>query len=449
MDEVRINLEENLLDRLKGKITLTQSVKTKEKIILNAFLEFCNVLENQKCEEREKYLKDENSKTAFATGFQSYGIIDSLLDDPNVEDIIINGAEPIYVHHSLEGLKETGKQFANARELDLLIKKILTFAGKENLKKINNIDLPGMRGRVNIIYSPLGPELTITKMKSRPLSIIDLIEKGTLNTEIAAHLWLYIEGMGVKLANILISGGPGSGKTTLLNALLSFVPNAQHIVVIEDSLELVTNWIGNVSRLESDEDLSLADLVKNSLRMRPDRIIVGEVRGSEAEDMITAMNIGKYCMATIHASTVRETIFRLQSNPMNIPETLINLVDVFIVMRKMVVGHQIFRVVDEIAESAGLEQKVVLISPLWKYDSAAQVINHLSPTTVYRDRLSRASGLNGKNIFDEINQRKDFLEMLRQADVHLIQDVSHYCESYIQDPEIALRQVSTLKEKSS
>jgi len=136
-----------------------------------------------------------------------------------------------------------------------------------------------MRGRANIVYSPLGPEITIAKIRSQPLSIIDLINNGTLSCEIAALFWLYIEGLRVKLANIMISGGPGSGKTTLLNALLSFISADQHIVVIEDTLELMTGWIPNASRLESTEELTLADLVKNSLRMRPERIIIGETRG--------------------------------------------------------------------------------------------------------------------------------------------------------------------------
>lgn len=438
MDEARIELEEQLLERLKERLNLSQSSEVKESVILNAFSEFCASLGDKGCKGNAKFLGDEKSKKEFLAGFQSYGLINSLLDDPEVEDIIINGTGPIYTHRQSEGLTETGKRFSGARELDILIKKILTFADKSKLNKINNVDLPGMAGRVNIVYSPLGSELTITKIKTNPLSIIDLIEKGALTAEMAAQLWLYIEGLGVRPANILVSGGPGSGKTTLLNALLSFIPSDQHIVVIEDTLELLTGWIGNVSRLESDVDLSLADLVKNSLRMRPERIIVGEVRGSEAADMITAMNIGKYCMATIHASTVRETILRLQNNPMNVPEVLISLIDVFIVMRKINTGNGVLRVVEELAESAGLEQKTVLVSPLWRFDSASRKLNKLDPSTVYRDKLSRASGLNGKQVMDETAKRSDFLDKLRAAGIRPIKEVSSYCELYIHNPKDAV-----------
>lgn len=439
MDEARIELEEELLERVKDHINFSQTSEVKENIILSAFTGFCNSLGDDKsCKGNSGYLADEKSKKEFLAEFQSYGMINPLLDDPEVEDIIINGIGPIYTHRQSEGLTETGKRFADLRELNLLIKKILIFADKNKLNKINNVDMPGIAGRVNIVYSPLGPELTITKIKSSPLSIIDLIEKGTLNAELAAQLWLYIEGLEVKPANILVSGGPGSGKTTLLNALLSFIPSDQHIVVIEDTFELLTQWIGNVSRLESDVDLSLADLVKNSLRMRPERIIVGEVRGSEAEDMITAMNIGKYCMGTIHASTVRETILRLQNNPMNVPEVLVSLIDVFIVMRKINPGKGVLRVVEELSESAGLEQKTVLVSPLWRFDSASGKLNKLDPSTVYRDKLSRASGLNGKQIMDEVAKRSDFLDKLRIAGIKSIQDVSSYCELYIRSPKDAV-----------
>ncbi len=431
MDESRIKLEERLLDQIKGNINFSQSLEAKEKAISDALLGFCDTGAAEEYSEGMNYLRADGARKEFLEELQSYGIIDPLLDNPQVEDIIINNTEPIYVHHARDGLIKTNVQFSSLRELDLLIKKILAFSGRSVLNKIDNIDLPGMRGRVNIIYSPFGPNLTIAKIKTQVFSVIDLIENGTLNSEIAALLWLFVEGLRIKPANILISGGPGSGKTVLLNALLGFIPSDQHLVVIEDSLELLTNWIGNVSRLESDDGFSLADLVKNSLRMRPERIVVGEVRGNEAQDMITAMNIGKYCMATIHASTVRETILRLQNNPMNVSETLVNLIDIFVVMKKIDTNGQVHRVCDEIAETSGLEQKMVLIAPLWEFDSASAMFRQRMTTTVYRDRLAEASGLSGRMILDEIKKRQDYLEHLVAAKIRGIKDVCASCERYI------------------
>ncbi|MFA5117246.1 MAG: type II/IV secretion system ATPase subunit [Candidatus Omnitrophota bacterium] len=441
MDDARIKLEEEFLNKVKSKITFSQPAAEKQKIILDAFCDFCNALGDKECEEKLSYLRDEKNKVDMLSGVQSYGIITPLLDDPEVEDIIINATGPVYVHHAKDGLKETDIHFETLQELELLIKKIAIYSGNDMSKKISNVDLPGMRGRVNIVYSPRGPDLTITIIKANPLSIVELIEEATLTSEMAALLWLYIEGAKVYPTNLVISGGPGSGKTTLLNALLSFIPTDQHVVVIEDTYELLTDWIGNVSRLESDDDLSLADLVKNSLRMRPDRIIIGEVRGSEAQDLATAMNIGKYCMATIHASSVRETILRLQSNPMNISETLVNLFDCFVVMRKINVNNRIHRVVEAIAETAGLEQKTVLISPLWGFDIASERFKKLSPTSVYRDKLSRSSGLSGREILEEIEMRRRFIDGLCKAGIRGIKDVAKYCEWYIKDPRQAFEEI--------
>ena len=162
---------------------------------------------------------DECSRNIFLKDLRSYGIIDQLLDDPLVEDIIINDLQPIYIHHAQEGFKKTEYKFSSHEELDLLIKKLMVYGGKKELKKMNDLDLLGMRGRANIVYSPLGPEITIAKVRSRTLSIIDLIDNRSLPVEMAALFWLYVEGWGVRPANIMISGGPGSGKTTLLNAL--------------------------------------------------------------------------------------------------------------------------------------------------------------------------------------------------------------------------------------
>ena len=142
-----------------------------------------------------------------------------------------------------------------------------------DIPEIMNLELPDNGGRVNIVQSPFGPQLTITRAKAHPLSIIDLIDKNALSYELAAQLWIYAEGLSVKPANIIIAGGPGAGKTTMLNAVLSFIPPGERLVVIEDTLELNTSVLHECSRLESNENVNLQDLVKNSLRMRPDRIV--------------------------------------------------------------------------------------------------------------------------------------------------------------------------------
>lgn len=192
---------------------------------------------------------------------------------------MVNSLNPIFIHVIKKGLVKTDKRFPNLEELNLFINKLIVFSGRQKMGAINNVELQDIEGRVNIVFSPFGPQITITRTKELPLSIIDLIEGNALSCDLAAQLWLYVEGLGIKPANIIISGGPGSGKTTLLNALFSFIPARDRLVLIEDTLELNTKLEENCARLASDECLSMEDLVKNSLRMRPDRIIVGEVRG--------------------------------------------------------------------------------------------------------------------------------------------------------------------------
>ncbi|PIP20457.1 MAG: secretion protein, partial [Candidatus Omnitrophica bacterium CG23_combo_of_CG06-09_8_20_14_all_40_11] len=345
MDPERIEIENEILDKLSGKIFLLQDFTHKRDIIFQVFLEVYNSSQRlQKFIRKSKGLEMEG----FFKEFLSYGIIEEFLSDPDIEDIMINYLSPIYIHKTKTGLTKTDKSFSSREELDLFIKKLIIFSGRQTIRKINNVELTEIKGRVNIVYSPFGPQITVTRAKEKPLSIIELIKSGTLTPQLAAQLWLYAEGLGVKPANIIISGGPSTGKTTLLNALFSFIPENERIVVIEDTLELNTDLEENCSRLESDEETTLADLVKNALRMRPDRIIVGEVRGKEAEDLMTAMNIGKYCMGTLHASTARETIMRLENEPMNVPEVLVNLVDVFVIMRRYNINGRIQRIVGEL-----------------------------------------------------------------------------------------------------
>jgi flagellar protein FlaI len=303
------------------------------------------------------------------------------------------------------------------------------------------VELVEIKGRANIAYSPFGPQITVTRAKGKPLSIIELIENGALTPELAAQFWLYVEGLGVKPANIIISGGPGSGKTTFLNALLSFIPTNERIVVIEDTLELNTDTEENCSRLESDDETSLADLVKNSLRMRPDRIIVGEVRGKEAQDLMTAMNIGKYCMGTLHASTARETIIRLENEPMNVPSVLINLVDVFVIMRRYNLHNRIKRVVGEVVETAGMEQKIVLLSPLWSYDFASGRFQEPTVGSGYRDRLAQISGVSPKDIIEEIKLRAKFIAALQGKGIKDFSRVTEFCQKYTSNPNEAIKEL--------
>ena len=440
-----LDVQHALLDRLRGKLNLIQSPGERDHL---AGLALDELYRDRRNKGFPRLSGDQ--RRAFIIEFFSYDVIEEFLMDPMVEDVMVNAMDPIYVHRTDLGLRATSQRFENSRRLELFVKKLILFGGRTELGAINDLELsgnhhlPGVRGRVNIVLSPLGPQITITRAKERALSILQLIDSGMLNEDLAAQFWLYVEGMGIKPANLLIAGGPGAGKTTLLNALLSFVPPLERLVVIEDTLELNTAFLENCSRLESSRSVTMALLVKNALRMRPDRILVGEVRGEEAHDLMTAVNIGKYCMGTLHASTARETIIRLQNEPMNVPEILLNLVDVFVVLRRLHLGGRVRRVVGDVVETAGLEQRVVLLSNLWTYDHERGTTVETTPSNVYRDRLAQGSGLTPALILREIGRRAQILRLMRaQPKLHEIVETTRFCQRYISNPGQAAAELGT------
>ena len=432
-----LELSDALLERLRGRMSLLQPRDERRQLVADALERLC-----QETNGRFPPLATEAQREEFIRAFLSYDVIETLLEDPAIEDIIINSTNPIFVHRADDGLLKTDRRFRSAAELAVFVKKLIVFAGRSEVDPINDVELFEIRGRVNIIQSPFGPQITIARGKTSPFTILQLIETGMLTDELAAQLWLYVEGLRVRPANLIISGGPGTGKTTLLNALLSFLPWKDRVVIIEDTLELNTAFLEHCSRLESCRRVKTPDLVKNSLRMRPERILIGEVRGEEAQDLMTTMNLGKYCMGTVHASSARETILRLQNEPMNVPPVLVNLVDVFVILRKLNVDGQVTRLVYELVETAGMEQAVVLLSPVWSYDHDRRAVVECSPSSHYRDRLATESGRSPAQIMAEVALRAKVLTAM-QASGRFgdIAAVTQFCQRYGDDPAQALAEV--------
>jgi len=383
-----------------------------------------------------------------------YGKLDPLVRDDNLEEIMVIGTgRPVYVWHRVHNMCKTNIVFEDEREILNIIERIAREVGRRIDQQSPLLDARLPDGsRVNATIPPIsldGPTITIRKFKKDPLTIIDLIKYQTLSSEIAAFLWVLVDGLGVKPANILVAGGTGSGKTTTLNSLGMFIPPSERVISIEDTAELqlpVEHWIRLETRppnLEGKGEVTMDDLVKNTLRMRPDRIIVGEVRGPEARTMFTAMNTGHDgCMGTIHANSARETIVRLESPPMNVPRIMIPALDIIIMQVRFHSRKKgTIRRVTEIAEVSGLEAESIQINKLFKYDP---VKDELVPTGVPSKTLAtlaKHTGMSMKEIEEEIEKRKIVLDWMIEKGIRSIDKVGHYIRQFYIEPDVLLSRI--------
>jgi pilus assembly protein CpaF len=308
-----------------------------------------------------------------------YGPLESLLHDDSIADILVNGFNQIFVERRGK-LELTPVRFTDDAHLLKIIEKIAAGVGRRIDESCPMVDARLPDGsRVNAIIPPLaldGPTLSIRKFAKDPIKVHNLIEFGTITPEIA----LVLEAMVQSRLNILISGGTGTGKTTFLNVLSSFIPNDERILTIEDSAELqlqqehVVRLETRPSNLEGTGEITQRDLVRNALRMRPDRIILGEVRQGEALDMLQAMNTGHDgSLATIHANSPRDALTRLETMVamagLDIPDKAIrhqiaSAIDVVLQLARLSDGSRKMMGLHEIV---GMEGEMITMQEIFSY----------------------------------------------------------------------------------
>ncbi|HHS97796.1 MAG TPA: CpaF family protein [Chloroflexi bacterium] len=337
------------------------------------------------------------------------GPLEPLLRDPTITEIMVNGPKNIYVERNgkIERVRAT---FESDEHLMRIIERIVAPLGRRIDESVPYQDARLPDGsRVNAIIPPLsliGPVLTIRKFFKIPLTAERLIELGSITPEAVEFLKACVQA---KL-NIVVSGGTGTGKTTLLNVLSAFIPNDERIITIENAAELqlqqehVVPLESRPPNIEGRGEVTIRDLVINSLRMRPDRIIVGECRGPEAFDMLQAMNTGhEGSMTTIHANTPRDALARLENMilmaGMDLPhrairEQIASALDLIVQLERMRDGS---RKVVNISEIEGMEGDVIVMSDIFKFELAGyekgRVIGSLRPTGIrpkFMDRIEAA-----------------------------------------------------------
>jgi pilus assembly protein CpaF len=309
----------------------------------------------------------------------AYGPIEPLLHDESITEVMVNGPSQVWIERN-GIIEETDVQFENDEHVRRIIDRIVSPLGRRCDESSPMVDARLPDGsRVNAIIPPLsliGPVLTVRKFAKKPLTVQRLIETGSFSAEVSDFLATCVRGA----ANVLIAGGTGSGKTTLLNVLSSFIPDRERIVTIEDAAELqlrqrhVIPLEARPANLEGAGSIPIRQLLVNALRMRPDRIVVGECRGAEALDMLQAMNTGHDgSMTTLHANTPRDALSRIETMVLMagtdlphraIREQIASAIDLVVQQERMQDGSR--RVV-EISEVQGMEGDVIVLEPLFRF----------------------------------------------------------------------------------
>ncbi|MPY18525.1 CpaF family protein [Paenibacillus glucanolyticus] len=327
--------------------------------------------------------------------FRGLDVLQPLVDNPRITEIMINSHQDIFIEQDGE-VKKLPLQFESQSRLEDIIQSIVGTVNRVVNESTPIVDARLKDGsRVNIVLPPIalkGPTMTIRKFPESPMTMHDLVERGALSEEAAELLRVLVKGR----YNIFIGGGTGSGKTTFLNALSQYIPPDERVITIEDSVELKIVTVPNLVSLETRNantegrgEIAMRDLIRSSLRMRPNRIVVGEVRGSEALDMLQAMNTGHDgSLSTGHANSTQDMISRLETMVLSSADLPISVVrqqissaiDVFVHLSRL---RDRSRRVTEISEVIGMNGGEVLLNPLYRFresgEASGRVIGGLEP----------------------------------------------------------------------
>lgn len=340
----------------------------------------------------------------------------NLLGDDDIEEIMFNSPlEPVRVFHRLHGMMDTDISIKEGE-----IGEVITFLLPE-LKGFDFKEKPIFDGvladgsRINITFPPVAlryPNFTIRKFKAKPITPLDLIKSHSLSIDSAAFLSICLDGSMTKTANILITGGAGTGKTTNLSALSYFIPLNRRIIIIEDTPELKLPH-KNLVRMVSSENYTMEDLLKNALRMRPERIIIGEVRGREAQTLFNSMYTGtEGIIGTLHATSTYETVNRIKNPPMSVPVSEMRGLDLIIVCHMVKEKEKASRFVYEISEVTGVHKDRPRFNILFKREpSKGRLLStEIPPRLIFK--MSERSGIKHKEIMKEIKRREESLTKL-------------------------------------
>jgi flagellar protein FlaI len=375
------------------------------------------------------------------------GNIEFLLDDENLEEIVINNSKSaVWVYHKKHGWLVTNMVIPSEDQVE----NYASIVGRRVGRQINILnplmDAHLLTGdRVNATLFPIstfGNTLTIRKFRREPWTVTDLLENGTLNTEVASFFWLCMQYE----LSMIISGGTASGKTTLLNVLMPFIPPNERIISLEDTRELnlpeFLHWVPMTTReanIEGRGEVKLLDLLVNSLRMRPDRIVVGEIRRQpEAEVLFEALNTGHSVYSTLHANTSDEAFRRLTSPPINLPEDLVLSMPLLAIMFR----HRKLRIrrVFEVSELIGAKEAgKIEVHDMYKWEARADKISKASDSIRTFSELNIFTGMNFDEIRSDMKEKEGILKWLVKNKVNTVNTVGKVVSEYYSNTDEFLK----------
>jgi len=378
------------------------------------------------------------------------GEVECLLADDNIEEIVIMAAtENIRVYHKVHGWLETNVKPTNESQIHNYSNIIARRVGRQITTLDPLLDAHLITGdRANAVLFPIsskGNTITIRKFARDPWTMVDLIKNNTCNSEVFALIWLCVQYE----MTVLMSGGTGSGKTTFLNVCMPFIPPNHRVVSIEDTRELQLPeflfWCPLTTRDPNPEGkgkVDMLDLLVNSLRMRPDRIILGEMRKKEhAEVLFEAMHTGHSVYSTVHADSSAETIRRLVNPPISVPANLMNAVNLNVVMSRD--RRKNIRRVHQLAEFIDAEGEIISVKPNILYrlrPDTDELTLHNAPSRLFED-LNRFTGMSLKEIQNDLMKKKKILDWMVKNNKRTIEEVGNIMKDYYLNPEELLKKI--------
>jgi len=378
--------------------------------------------------------------------FIGYGKIDPLMKDHLIEDVSADGVNiPIYVWHREYESIPTNIVYEDVDALNSFIMRLAYLAGKNISIATPMLDASLPDGsRIQLTYGSeitrRGSTFTVRRFRVDPLTISDLISFNTLSSEMAAYFWYAIENK----ASILVAGGVAAGKTTTLNCLSMFIKPELKVVSVEDTAELNLpheNWIPSIVRPgfgfqeKGTGEITLFDLLKAAVRQRPDYIIVGEVRGEEAYTLFQAMAMGHLGMCTLHAESVDAAIRRLESEPLNIPRSLITMIDAVMVQLRTEIQGKPSRRAFNVTEITALDPRTreLLTNEVYRWDAKHDTFSYSGHSHILEKNM-KTQGLEEEEIQEELHRRKMVLEWMAKNNIRKYTDVATVIREYYLDP---------------